>query len=229
MDKDLIQIIYELLPGFMAAWLFYGLTAHPRRDIFERVVQALIFTGIIKVVAICFGWLCVRLGTTFVVGRWTKEVEFGWSMVFALAFGLTISALANCDTVHRWLREGRWIKKLGVTKKNSYPSEWFSAFQREDRWVVLHLKDKRRVRGWPEEWPNDPGTGHFLLLKPTWLRKVGDPVRLPEVHRIIIDVNLVEWVEQLTFDEERPPQPPIVATRNHVPEESNDGRPTVAT
>jgi hypothetical protein len=102
LNKELVQIIYELLPGFLAAWLFYGLTTHPRRDTFERVIQALIFTGIIKVFTVCFAWFCVSfMGTMIVVGRWTKEVEFGWSMVFALFFGVTISALSNRDTVHR--------------------------------------------------------------------------------------------------------------------------------
>ncbi len=44
-SKELVGIISYLLPGFLAAWIFYGLTAHPKPQPFERVVQALIFTA----------------------------------------------------------------------------------------------------------------------------------------------------------------------------------------
>lgn len=202
MDTDFIKVIYDLLPGFFAAWLFYGLTAHPRRAVFERVIQALIFTGIIRVFTNCFGWICLKLGQFIVLGQWTDRVEFGWSMVFAGIFGIAISTLANRDIIHRWLREGKWIKKLKVTKKNSFPSEWFSAFQREDRWTVLQFKDGRRLYGWPEEWPNEP-KGHFLMTCPSWVLKNGDKIPMPQIRRIMIEAATVEWVEQLTMEDER--------------------------
>ena len=44
---DIVSVIYYLLPGFVAAWVFYGLTAHPKASPFERVVQALIFTVVV--------------------------------------------------------------------------------------------------------------------------------------------------------------------------------------
>ncbi len=43
-SSEVLKVIYALLPGFVAAWIFYGLTAPPRQSPFERVVQALIFT-----------------------------------------------------------------------------------------------------------------------------------------------------------------------------------------
>ena len=42
--KDVLNLIYALMPGFVAAWIFYGLTAHPQKTPFERTIQALIFT-----------------------------------------------------------------------------------------------------------------------------------------------------------------------------------------
>lgn len=206
MDGQLVNVIYQLLPGFLAAWIFYGLTAFPRRDLFERVVQALIFTGMIQVGTNCFGAVLRFAGKLVSFGTWTDRVAFGWSMAFAVAFGVIISTLANRDTVHRWLREGSWIKKLRVTSKHSFPSEWFSAFQRDKRFVVLHLKDGRRLYGWPDEWPNETD-GHFLITCPAWILDDGTDVPLAQVYRIIIDVKLVEWVEQLTEIAEREIEP----------------------
>ena len=48
--SEIVNVIYALLPGFLAAWIFYALTAHPKQGPFERVVQALIFTGIVQAV-----------------------------------------------------------------------------------------------------------------------------------------------------------------------------------
>jgi hypothetical protein len=221
-DKELVQIIYELLPGFLAAWLFYGL--------------------IVKVVLIGFAWLCLKLGRLYALGVWSPQVEFVWSMIFGLALGVTLSAMANRDTAHRWLRDGRWIKKLKITKKNSFPSEWFSAFQREDRFVVLHLKDGRRLYGWPEEWPNEP-TGHFLITCPSWLGDDGTKTPMPQIHRMVLGAEHVEWVEQLTTEDERTMTPdqilaiqqPLLALHQPTPEQeskptevSDNGRATVA-
>jgi hypothetical protein len=47
-SPDILNLIYKLLPGFLSAWVFYGLTAHPKASPFERVVQALIFTVMIQ-------------------------------------------------------------------------------------------------------------------------------------------------------------------------------------
>ena len=47
LTNDIVVILQYLLPGFLAAWIFYGFTSHPKPSQFERVVQALIFTLII--------------------------------------------------------------------------------------------------------------------------------------------------------------------------------------
>ena len=54
MTDDLIRLFYDLLPGFLAAWVYYGLTAHPKPSPFERVIQALIFTVIVRALFIVF-------------------------------------------------------------------------------------------------------------------------------------------------------------------------------
>ena len=35
-DSDIVKAIFQMLPGFISAWLFYGLTAHARPTPFER-------------------------------------------------------------------------------------------------------------------------------------------------------------------------------------------------
>ena len=67
-SSEVIKVIYALLPGFIAAWVFYGLTAHPKLSPFERTVQALIFTGIIQALVLVIRETLLLLGNVCVPG-----------------------------------------------------------------------------------------------------------------------------------------------------------------
>jgi len=41
-DSEIVIAIFQMLPGFILAWSFYGLTPHALPTPFEGVVQALI-------------------------------------------------------------------------------------------------------------------------------------------------------------------------------------------
>ena len=45
-----VDLLQFLLPGFLAAWVFYAFTSYQKPSEFERVIQALIFTLLIKTV-----------------------------------------------------------------------------------------------------------------------------------------------------------------------------------
>lgn len=190
---DIVSVIYYLLPGFVAAWVFYGLTAHPKASPFERVVQALIFTVVIQPVTVITGWFLLACGNIISLGTWTANSAFTWSVLLAFAFGLLFAWLANKDYCHALLRHCR------ITKRTSFPSEWYSAFYQGKRWVVLHLPGGRRLYGWPEEWPDQPDTGHFLIDQPIWLLDNGEYETLPNVEKTLVPavgVEMVEFVER---------------------------------
>lgn len=191
-SSDIISVIYYLLPGFAAAWVFYGLTAHPKASPFERVVQALIFTIVIQAVTVITGWLLQICGRIYCLGTWTASSAFVWSVLLAFVFGLLFAYFANKDYCHELLRQ------CGITKRTSFPSEWYSAFYQEKRWVVLHLPGGRRLYGWPEEWPDQPDSGHFLIDQPIWLLDNGGYEPLSNVDKILVQATGVEMVEFVT-------------------------------
>ena len=45
-SSEVVGVLTFLLPGFVAAAIFYSLTSHPKPGAFDRVIQALIFTVI---------------------------------------------------------------------------------------------------------------------------------------------------------------------------------------
>ena len=138
------------------------------------------------------GWFFLACGNIIALGTWTANSAFVWSVLLAFAFGLLFAYLANKDYCHNLLRF------CGITKRTSYPSEWYSAFYQEKRWVVLHLPGGRRLYGWPEEWPDQPDTGHFLIDQPIWLLDDGGYEPLPNVEKILVQAIGVEMVEFLT-------------------------------
>lgn len=188
-SSEVIGVIAYLLPGFLAAWVFYGLTAHPKTTPFERVVQALIFTAIVQGVTSVTRWALGHASAWWTFGVWTSDVAKVWSLINAVIVGVGVAVCVNNDVCHLALR---WLR---ITKRTSHPSEWFSSFSRDRRFVILHLKGERRLHGWPEEWPDQPDSGHFLIDHPKWILDDNDCVPLHLVDRLLIPASEVEMVE----------------------------------
>ena len=180
---EVVSVLVFLLPGFVAASVFHSLTSHPKPGILDRLIQALVFTVIVHAVII---------GISLVADIAREE---SWIPVLAVLISVLLALMtvywSNHDTMHGILR------RLGITKETSYPSEWYSTFWRlNDCYVVLHLKGERRLYGWPEEWPSQPDRGHFRISEGEWLgNDENDGVSTTGVPTILIPANDVEMVE----------------------------------
>lgn len=185
---ELIAFVYALLPGFVTAWIFYGLSPNPKPSSFERVVQALVFTLLAEFIAQVVRFLSIGFGSSFgSFGAWTDDVHFAWKVFAAILMGFVAVVVVQNNYFRRI---PNWI-----SSKTSYPSEWFSAFIRTKSYVYLHLVGERRIRGWPEEWPDDPSKGHFVLMNAAWILDDNTRVPLAITERILIPVKEVERVE----------------------------------
>ena len=185
-SSEAVSVLSFLLPGFVAAAVFHSLTSYPKPKEFDRVVQALIFTIIAQAIVQGIQGMA-RLVKSEI--SWIAEFEILVSVGIAVAVAIVVVYLSNHDTLHGLLR------RLGVTKENAYPSEWYSTFYRNsDCYVILHLQGQRRLYGWPEEWPSLPDQGHFRIAEGEWL--VEDKRILAEgVVAIVIPAKEVEMVE----------------------------------
>jgi hypothetical protein len=188
-SSEVIGVITYLLPGFVAAWVFYGLTTHPRKTPFERVIQAVIFTAIIQGI-VAGGRLIYEhyhaQGLDW--GEWGEISNQVIALIVAVVIGLSFAALANNDWVHAVLR---WAC---ITRRTSYSSNWYSALKQR-RYVTLHLKGRRRVYGWPYEFPDQPKNDVFVLMNAFWVPDEGDPIPLPQVERLVVRADDVRWIE----------------------------------
>jgi hypothetical protein len=194
LSKDLISLLQYLLPGFIAAWIFYGLTPYPKPSQFERVIQALIFTLLTRPVVFVAKYLLIWVGElTVVIAPWNDQADLCWAIIASLLLGVTLAYLANNDNFHAWAR------KLGITRQASHPSEWIAAFHDNVTFVVLHLEDGRRLYGWPRLWPTNSTDGHFYLEQASWLREDNAQVPTSGSSGILVavaDVKRVEFIEK---------------------------------
>ena len=187
---EIVGVLTYLLPGFVAAGVFYSLTSHPKPGTFDRIVLALIFTAI--------GQTITDFITSFIADDdVTAQASQGWepalSVLVAIALGLGASCFSNADAAHGFLR---WIK---VTRETSYPSEWYSTFVRygESCYIVLHLQGERRLYGFAEEWPSNPKEGHFRIAEAEWLDEGDERIPVEGVAAILIPATEVTMMEFL--------------------------------
>ena len=187
-SSEVVNVLAFLLPGFVAAVIYYSLTSHPKPSAFERVIQALIFTAIIQAV--------VALLPDSIP---TAELDIGadapwdpvWPIAVAAAVALLVVLVVNYDLMHGLLR------RLRITRETSYSSEAYSAFADYARhYVVLHLEGGRRLFGWPTEWPSDPERGHFRITEGEWLTDDGSqPLEGEGILVPVDEVGMVEFLQ----------------------------------
>lgn len=189
LSAGVISLLVFLLPGFVAAWVFYGLTSHPKPEKFERVVEALIFTFVVQALIPILKWCLLWLGGYHSLLPWDKDARLVAALATALIVGASATICANKDIPHKWLRS-RWR----LTLRTAYPSEWFCAFSSLKRPVILHFRDGRRLQGWPKEWPVTPLEGQFLLQDPVW-HDEDRFVELPQIDSLLIQATDIEFVE----------------------------------
>ena len=195
----ILPLVQTLIPGFITTMIFYWLADVKKPGQFERTVQALIGTGIITIIVSGISKLLFWAGDHwYVVGVWTADVESAWGIALAICLGLGLSYASNHDYLYGIARD------LGFTSRASYP-EWVYAFRkRSGHTVVLTFLDGRRLFGYPQIWPTDPATGHFLITQPCWLNENDEWVDIPGIESYLVsnsDVLMVEFLEKLETSE----------------------------
>ncbi|MCY4571248.1 MAG: DUF6338 family protein [Gemmatimonadetes bacterium] len=193
--NNTIDVLNFLVPGFVAAGIYYALTAAPKPNTFERIIQALIFTVVIKAIT--------TVGTTY--GPLNDETWLAIGPIGTIAMGIVLgfgfAVLVNWDIPHRWFRQ--W----GMTRETAYPSDWYTVFATwEGRLVVLHLRNGRRIYGWPKQWPGPEDARLFVIENPQWLGE-GESVSAGEALTVRAeDVEMVQFVSPLPDPPQEEPE-----------------------
>lgn len=197
-SKDVLTALTQLMPGFLTAWVVYGLTTYSKPAQFERIVQALIYSFIVSALIAILEATLLFAGQFVRLGTWSHTTEVITSALVAIVLGVLLSFFMTNDGFFRLAR------RFKITSRTAFPSEWYGAFAaRPPRYVVLHLEGSRRISGYPIEWPTEPTSGHFKLIDAAWLDDENKETALSADDSILIAAKQVEMVEFLKNLEER--------------------------
>ena len=194
MEGAFLAQFQYLLAGFVAAWVFYGLTPYKRPTPFERVVQALVYTAVVQLLT-----TGITDAARFVGWEWAGGFLLGSGGIFvsAILIGGGFAWLANRDYPHFWLRN-----TLGITTQTARRCNWADAFDSDVyEYIILNLKDGRRLFGRPSLWPDSHAEDHFLMEHYAWLSDHGENVpdlsgiSLSKDAQILVASEAVDTVE----------------------------------
>jgi hypothetical protein len=223
-SQEIVALLQYLLPGFLMAAVYYGLTSHPRPSQFERVVQALLFTVTVHATLGVMRASAGLLHTDAVRDTWTSDIDLAAKIVIAIVAGVALSAASNRDVVHAALR------RLGVTHRSALAGEWHTVFATTGDHVILTLSDGSRITGWPEQWPSDPKNGHFFITQCAWISPTptNDGCDVEGILISVADVIRVEFIKEVDHGifQQRPTQEADQAADAHAQLQSNTGNHT---
>ena len=165
---EALNILLLLLPGLLAGQIFYSFFRLDDIAVSRRMLDALLFTFII--------YLLVSVFATWEPLAQVDQSQNGLSYTFSASQTVIWLSLAGVvfvpiivgffyfnDYVHLCLR------KLKITTKTSRANTWNDAFLTQNRFVIITLKDGRRIRGYPTMFSTDPEEGFIYLYNPAWV------------------------------------------------------------
>ncbi len=166
---EFFNLLLLILPGLVASQVFYSASGSEQKELPARIIDSLIFSFIIYILAGLFiPWEPI-LQTKVISGAMqfvlTKnKYLILLNIILIILVPLSFTALHHNDILMKILRQ------LNITTKSSRPNTWSDVFLSQDRHIIVHLKDGRRVRGYPERFSTDPKEGFVYLFNPAWIK-----------------------------------------------------------
>ena len=141
-----------MLPGLVGVAFFNLLVKRPQGRLWIDSLVVLLLSEISARI--------LKATPLSALGAWEGLAQLGTSISIAVVVILGSAKLVRSKDQHR--RRSRGNRE----RQQSSRLRWYEVFRAEKSYLILHLKDGRKIFGWPEGWPDDSTTGHFLLTMP---------------------------------------------------------------
>lgn len=198
---ETINILLLLVPGFIATRIIDAITQRREQNDVGRLVEALIFSFLIYAIVNLFtDWQpifrAVTSGEVTTYKFSTDHILLMTIAIFTALVPITIGVILHYDLFMKVLRF------LRITDKTWRDSLWQDVFIEQKRFLVINLKDERRIYGWPMYYSNDPKEGFIYLYNPAWIDEDGKYVECG-THGILIQMENIDSIEFIKEDSER--------------------------
>ena len=168
LSLEALNVLLLLLPGFISGQILYSIFGPDDISPMKRILDAVMLSFIINLlVPLMVSWeplAYVKSGTFGLEYYFSKNIRVIYvSLTLIIALPLTIGYVYYNDYIHSLLR------RLQITTKSSRQNTWNDTFLSNNRYVVVSLKDGRRIRGYPLMVSTDPKDGYIYLYNPAWV------------------------------------------------------------
>ena len=213
MTEESLELLVYVFAGLVATWVYYGLVPAAKPSPFNRLVDALVHTALIRLIMLGVALAVPPLAPVLESAGHSESLgDAFWGSLLIVAFsalyGLILAILTNKNIPHKWLIDWGWTDQAAI---RSNLSNAFSV--RQNSFIVLNLRDGRRIYGWPLSWPDKTDDNYFLLSNYEWLpgqiesgaSETGEK-KSPDSAILIAgrDVKMVEFVSTNPTTKEQP-------------------------
>lgn len=168
LSVEALNIILLLIPGLLSSQIFYSTFQVRNVSAQKRVLDAVLFTFVIYALVSTF----VQWDPVAQVKANPEQIEYIFTtnnnlifttLAILILLPLLVGFIYYKDILHGILR------KAGITTQTSRLNTWNDAFHTQDRYIIITMKDGRRVRGYPHMFSTDPEEGFIYLYNPAWV------------------------------------------------------------
>jgi hypothetical protein len=198
-----------LLPGLVSSQIFYSILGQGKEvSASTRIYDAIIFSFISYLaVSMITPWSPIlqvheTQGTLNYAFSGDRALVF-YNLLTMIFIPILLAGVMHNDLFHKVLR------LLRVSSKTSRQNTWSDVLLAEDRFIVVYLKDERRIRGYPTKFSADPQEGYIYLFNPAWVnderQKEGDPAYIEiGAHGILVNKSEIDLIEFALNPGEKP-------------------------
>jgi hypothetical protein len=183
---EALGVLLLLLPGFSCAYLVQRLAVRPKQTELDKVIEALLFSFILYLIASPFFSYSLPLSWQKKVAEGTEQYTFqlNWPYLAILAALALISGiLYSANLNHDWLL--RLLRKLRITQRTARNSIWNDAFQDiPSSFVLVQLSRDRAVIGYLRYYSDEPRDASLFLEDAAWIvddQGTQDPIDGPGI------------------------------------------------
>jgi hypothetical protein len=189
--SEFLPVLVFFLPGFVSSGMVGMLVVRRPRETFDKCLEAFILTAAnLALFIVLRAWLELSRGVHFSRETYLSLGNVALMTLCAILIGLAIGYEATNEHAFRLLR---WCK---ITRKTTKISTWIETFGAVQKYVIVHLKDERRIFGWPRFYSDDPAERAIFLEDASWLSAENE---LINVERISIFLDKESGIELIEF------------------------------
>jgi hypothetical protein len=168
---EALGVLLLLLPGFSCAYLVQRLAVRPKQTELDKVIEALLFSFVLYLVASPFFGYSLPLSWQKKIAEGTEQYTFllNWPYLAVLAaLALASGILYSANLNHDWLL--RLLRKFRITQRTARNSIWNDALQDiPSSFVLVQLSGDRAVIGYLRYYSDEPEDASLFLEDAAWI------------------------------------------------------------